>query len=59
MRTRAFSVALLANVVIGYPPVGAQVDQQRAQEFFNEVQALCEQHCTPLGGVCVCNHALL
>jgi hypothetical protein len=36
------------------PPAVAQVDQQRAQEFFKEVQALCERDGGRLWGVSVC-----
>jgi hypothetical protein len=35
-------------------PAVAQVDQQRAQEFFKEVQALCERDGGRLWGVSVC-----
>jgi hypothetical protein len=42
MRLPAFCTAILAYVVIGHPsPAVAQVDQQRAAEFFKEAQALC------------------
>ena len=42
---------LLAGVA---PPAVAQVDQQRAQEFFKEAQALCERDGGRLWGVSVC-----
>ncbi len=42
---------LLAGVV---PPAAAQVDQQRAQEFFKEAQALCERDGGRLWGVSFC-----
>jgi hypothetical protein len=35
-------------------PAVAQVDQQRAQEFFKEVQALCERDGGRLWGVSLC-----
>ena len=55
MRLPAFCVALLAYVVIGHAlPVGAQVDQQRAREYFKEVQALCERDGGRLWGVSIC-----
>jgi hypothetical protein len=36
------------------PPAEAQVDQQRAQEFFKEAQALCERDGGRLWGVSIC-----
>jgi hypothetical protein len=36
------------------PPAVAQVDQQRAQEYFKEVQALCERDGGRLWGVSLC-----
>ena len=55
MRISAFCTAILAYVVIGYtPPALAQVDQQRAQEFFKEAHALCERDGGRLWGVSVC-----
>jgi hypothetical protein len=55
MRIRASSVAILVCGVIGYPrPVVAQVDQQRAQAFFKEAQALCERDGGRFWGVSVC-----
>jgi hypothetical protein len=42
---------LLAGVA---PPAVAQVDQQRAQEYFEEAQALCERDGGRLWGVSVC-----
>jgi hypothetical protein len=44
MRIPAFCTAVLTYVVIGHPsPAVAQVDQQLAQEYFKEAQALCER----------------
>ena len=44
MRISACCTAILAYVVIGHPPpAAAQVDQQLAQEYFKEAQALCER----------------
>ena len=55
MRLRAFCVALLAYVVIGHPPpAAAQVDQQRAQEFFKDVQAVCDREGKRLWGMSMC-----
>ena len=55
MRIPAFCMAILAYVVIGHaPPALAQVDQQRAQEYFKEVQALCERDGGRLWGVSLC-----
>src|ERR1043165_8381509 len=44
----AFALTLFAH------PVTAQVDQQRAQEFFQEAQALCERDGGRLWGVSLC-----
>ena len=47
--------AILTYAVIGYPPPAlAQVDQQRAQEYFREAQALCERDGGRLWGVSIC-----
>ena len=55
MRISAFCTAVLAYVVIGHaPPAAAQVDQQRAQEYFKEAQALCERDGGRLWGVSIC-----
>ena len=55
MRISAFCTAVLAYVVIGHPPYAlAQVDQQRAQEFFKECQALYERDGGRLWGVSFC-----
>ncbi|MGH8518534.1 MAG: hypothetical protein ACREUE_13865, partial [Panacagrimonas sp.] len=55
MRISAFCAAVLAYVVIGHtPPAAAQVDQQRAQEYFKEAQALCERDGGRLWGVSLC-----
>ena len=55
MRIRAFCTAIVAYVVIGHPaPAVAQVDQQRAQEYFKEAQALCERDGGRLWGVSIC-----
>src|SRR6267378_5603295 len=55
MRISAFCTAVLAYVVIGHaPPAAAQVDQQRAQEYFKEAQVLCERDGGRLWGVSVC-----
>src|SRR5688572_26388229 len=48
-------MAVLAYVVVGHPPPAvAQVDQQRAQEYFKEAQALCERDGGRLWGVSIC-----
>jgi hypothetical protein len=55
MRIPAFCRAILACVVIGHPlPAAAQVDEQRAQEYFKEARALCERDGGRLWGVSVC-----
>lgn len=55
MRIPAFCMAILTYAVVGHPPPAvAQVDQQRAQEFFREAQALCERDGGRLWGVSIC-----
>lgn len=55
MRMRAFWVAILVCGVVGYTrPAVAQVDQQRAQAYFKEAQALCERDGGRLWGVSLC-----
>ena len=55
MRISAFCTAVLTYVVIGHPPPAvAQVDQQRAQEYFKEARALCERDGGRLWGVSIC-----
>src|SRR5881397_21172 len=55
MRISARCTAVLTYVVIGHPPpAAAQVDQQRAQEYFKEAQALCERDGGRLWGVSIC-----
>lgn len=55
MRIRLASVAVVVCGVAGSTrPVLAQVDQQRAQEYFREVRALCERDGGRLWGVSVC-----
>jgi hypothetical protein len=55
MRIPAFRTAVLACAVMGQPPAAvAQVDQQRAQEYFKEAQALCERDGGRLWGVSIC-----
>jgi hypothetical protein len=51
----ALCTAVLTYVVIGHPPpAAAQVDQQRAQEYFKEAQALCERDGGRRWGVSIC-----
>src|SRR5688500_7417100 len=55
MRMTAFCTAVLAYVVIGQlTPAVAQVDQQRAQEYFKEAQVICERDGGRLWGVSIC-----
>ncbi len=55
MRISALCPAILAYAVIGHsPPAVAQVDQQRAQEYFKEAQALCERDGGRHWGVSLC-----
>jgi hypothetical protein len=56
MRIPAFRAAIFASVVSSQPsPALAQVDQQRAHEFFNDVRAVCERDGGRLWGVPICN----
>jgi hypothetical protein len=55
MQVRAFPVVISVCVAVGHAlPALAQVDQQRAQEYFKEVQALCEREGGRLWGVSLC-----
>jgi hypothetical protein len=55
MRIPAFCTAILAYVAIGHPPPAvAQVDQQRAQEFFKEAQSVCMRDGGRLWGMSIC-----
>src|SRR3954470_5711700 len=55
MRLSAFCTAVLVYGVIGQPAsAGAQVDQQLAQQYFKEAQALCERDGGRLWGVSLC-----
>ena len=55
MRISALCAAVVTCLVIGDPPPAvAQVDQQRAQEYFKEAQALCERDGGRLWDVSLC-----
>ena len=55
MRTRAFWVAILVYLVAGHAQLAmAQVDQQRAQEYFKDVQAVCEREGLRLWRMSLC-----
>src|SRR5262245_58841582 len=55
IRLSTFCTAVLFTVVFGHPlPAVAQVDQQRAAEFFKEARALCERDGGRLWGVSIC-----
>jgi hypothetical protein len=55
MRISAFCTPILAWLVLGHPlPAAAQVDEQRAQEYFKEARALCERDGGRLWGVSIC-----
>ena len=55
MRVPALCAALLAYGVVGHPrPAVAQVDQQRAQEYFKEAETLCKRDGGRLWGVSLC-----
>lgn len=53
--TRALGLTILSSTLaLLASPIAAQVDQQRAQEFFKEAQALCERDGGRLWGVSLC-----
>jgi hypothetical protein len=55
MRIARCCATFAAVVVFGGPvPAAAQVDQQRAQEFFKEAQTICERDGGRLWGVSLC-----
>jgi hypothetical protein len=55
MRRLALGAAVVLLLVVGYAPLAsAQVDQQRAQEFFKEAQAVCDRDGGRLFGVPIC-----
>lgn len=55
MRISAVCTVVLASLVMGRaPPASAQVDQQRAEAYFEEAQALCERDGGRLWGVSIC-----
>jgi len=55
MRTAMTRTVVFLYLVAGFArPAVAQVDQQRAQEYFKEVRALCERDGGRLWGVSVC-----
>ena len=55
MRTRVFCLAILIYLVMGQAqPAVAQVDQQRAQALFKDVQAVCEREGKRLWGISMC-----
>jgi hypothetical protein len=55
MRTRVFCLAILVYLITSHTqPAAAQVDQQRAQEYFKEVQAVCEREGLRLWGMSLC-----
>lgn len=55
METRARQTTMLLYMMTALaPPAVAQVDQQRAQVWFNEVRALCERDGGHLWGVSIC-----
>src|SRR5262245_58432088 len=53
--SRALHTTILSSMLtLLAPPAVAQVDQQRAEEFFKEAQALCERDGGRLWGVSLC-----
>ena len=55
MRTRMTRMMVVLYLLAGVaPPAVAQVDQQRAQEYFKEAQALCQRDGGRLWGVSLC-----
>src|SRR5262245_52855225 len=55
MRFGTSCIAVLACALMGHPLLAAaQVDQQRAQEYFKEARAICERDAGRLWGVSIC-----
>jgi hypothetical protein len=54
MRTPMTRAILFPYLLAGVAPAVAQVDQQRAQEYFKEALALCERDGGRLWGVSIC-----
>ena len=55
MRISALCTVVLTHVVIGHTvPAAAQVDHQRALQYFKEAQMLCERDAGRLWGVSLC-----
>jgi hypothetical protein len=54
VRISALCAAVVTCVVVHPPSAAAQVDQQRAQEYFKEAQAVCERDGGRLWGVSIC-----
>jgi acetyl esterase/lipase len=55
MRISALCAVMVTCAVVNHPATAsAQVDQQRAQEYFKEAQALCERDGGRLWGVSIC-----
>ena len=55
MRIPTACAVVLVYLLVGHPlPAVAQVDHQRAQEFFKEAQVLCERDGGRLWGVSLC-----
>jgi len=55
MRIPVPCTAVLAFLIIGRPlPIAAQVDQQRAQEYFKEATVVCERDGGRLWGMSIC-----
>jgi hypothetical protein len=51
--TRRVAMLLCVTTVLA-SPAAAQVDQQRAQEYFKDVQAVCEREGKRLWGISLC-----
>ncbi len=55
MRISVTCTAVLTHLIVGHLQLaGAQVDEQRAQEYFKEAQALCERDGGRLWGISIC-----
>lgn len=52
-RTRCVAILLCVTTLLALP-AAAQVDQQRAQEYFKDVQAICEREGKRLWGMSLC-----
>src|SRR6185369_16137625 len=59
VQMRAFWIILICCILFNAQPSAAQVDQQIAQEYFKEAQALCKRDSGHLWGVPICAPMLI